>query len=146
VTPASCAYVAGYVQKKISKRQDPEYYDLPFVNKETGEIPTRVPEFTRMSLRPAIGLRWLKRYWTDVYPADRVVIQGKEYKPPRYYDKVMENPNHNLPGISFPDREALMFEVRSKRIEEARSLSKYQLNAKAVAFASRDDLFNSRKR
>jgi len=146
VTRASCAYAAGYVQKKISKRVDPAHYDLPFVNKDTGEIPTRVPEFTRMSLRPAIGLRWLKRYWTDVYPSDRVVIEGKEYKPPRYYDKVMEDPKHKLAGISFRDREALMFEVRSKRIEEAKSLSKYQLNAKAVAFASRDDLFNSRKR
>lgn len=88
VTPASAAYVAGYVRKKVAAMENPNLYQR--VIPETGEIIEVHPEFSRMSRRPAIGKRWIQRHWRDVYAHDRVVIDGRETKPPRYYDKWME--------------------------------------------------------
>jgi len=48
-----------------------------------------------MSLKPGIGAEWFKRYGADVYgkqaePAlDRVVVNGQEGKPPKYYDTLL---------------------------------------------------------
>ena len=54
---------------------------------ETGEIKERVPEFNRMSLKPGIGADWLKRFSADVYPHDYVVVNGRQTRPPKFYDK-----------------------------------------------------------
>jgi hypothetical protein len=37
-----------------------------------------------------LGLPWLKKYTTDVYPKDQVISNGRKAKPPRYYDKHLE--------------------------------------------------------
>lgn len=39
-----------------------------------------------MSLKPGIGALWFDKFHEDVYPHDRVVVNGVEEKPPRYYD------------------------------------------------------------
>ena len=58
---------------------------------ETGEIKERKPEFNKMSLKPGIGAEWYKKYTSDVYPNDYVVIRGKKVKPPKFYDKKFKN-------------------------------------------------------
>lgn len=88
VTMGSASYVASYVRKKVEARENEDYYIR--VVPETGELVEVAPEFARMSLRPAIGRRWIERYWRDVYPSDCVVVDGVEAKPPRYYDKWLE--------------------------------------------------------
>jgi len=88
LTYATAMYVAGYVRKKVRQRDDPEHYWR--VNPLTGEIVSIAPEFARMSRSPALGRRWIERFWQDVYPRDFVVMDGRERKPPRYYDKWME--------------------------------------------------------
>jgi len=40
-----------------------------------------------MSRRPGIGDGWLKKYKTDVYPDDHVIINGKPIKVPKFYDR-----------------------------------------------------------
>jgi hypothetical protein len=40
-----------------------------------------------MSLKPGIGYEWYKKYKTDVYPHDYVIIKGKKVRPPKFYDK-----------------------------------------------------------
>lgn len=84
----ACAYVAGYVNKKVRKKDFPDAYTR--VDPATGETHDIVPEFARMSRRPGIARDWITRYWRDVYPRDYVVLHGRKWKPPRYYDKWIE--------------------------------------------------------
>jgi len=85
VTFESAAYVARYIMKKVTGKNAKEHYTE--IDPESGEITTRKPEFTKMSLKPGIGYEWYKQYTSDVYPHDYVVIRGKKVKPPKYYDK-----------------------------------------------------------
>jgi len=43
-----------------------------------------------MSRGSAIGKGWMEQYASDVYPLDRVISRGREAKPPRAYDKMLE--------------------------------------------------------
>ena len=85
VTFESAAYVARYIMKKVTGKNAKEHYTE--IDSESGEIITRKPEFTKMSLKPGIGYEWYKQYTSDVYPHDYVIIRGKKVKPPKYYDK-----------------------------------------------------------
>lgn len=87
VTFESAAYVARYVMKKAQQEFDASYTD-----EHTGEYyeDVRVPEYNRMSLRPGIGATWLDQYKADVYPHDEVIVNGFPTRPPRYYDKRLE--------------------------------------------------------
>ncbi len=88
VTFQSAAYVARYILKKQTGKQAENHYAI--IDKETGEISHRVPEFTVMSRRPGIGANWFAKYSRDVYPSDHCTVQGKKYKTPKYYDKLLE--------------------------------------------------------
>jgi len=125
VTMASASYVAGYIRKKVRAQ------DCQRCNPVTGEILTS--EFARMSLRPAIGRRWIEEHWRDVYPRDFVVMDGYEAKPPRYYDKWMDQ-HHPL----------VMEDVRQARRDEVLELTTYQLNAGEKKAESRINLFSGR--
>lgn len=83
VTFDSAAYCARYIMKKVTGEFAQDYYD---VMTSDGQIVSRVPEFTNMSRRPGIGLTWFKKYGSHAYKWDSVVINGKEVRPPRYYD------------------------------------------------------------
>jgi len=91
VTFESAAYVARYVTKKITGPMALNYYNA--VDYRNGEILERKPEYTTMSRRPGIAAGWFEKYSSDVYPADLVVMRGKEMKPPKYYDRKYELQN-----------------------------------------------------
>jgi hypothetical protein len=91
VTYESASYVARYVMKKINGEQQNEHY------KEV------IPEYATMSRgkKNAIGYRWYSKYGlSDCHNNDRVSIRsdnGTFYiKPPRYYDKLLEQNNLTL--------------------------------------------------
>jgi len=86
VTFESAAYVARYIMKKITGHNSSAHYRD--VDLSTGEIINRMPEFNRMSLKPGIGALWFDKFTSDVFPHDRVIINGVKSKPPRYYDKL----------------------------------------------------------
>nr|WAE43412.1 MAG: replication initiator protein [Microviridae sp.] len=86
VTFESCAYVARYIMKKVTGVNADNHYE--HVDTSTGEVIWRVPEFTRMSLKPGIGAQWFEKFVGDVFPHDRVVVNGKACKPPKYYDRL----------------------------------------------------------
>ena len=101
VTFESAAYVARYVMKKRTGKGVGDHYET--TDMETGEIKDRTPEFNRMSLKPGIGYGWYKRFTTDIYPHDYVVINGREARPPKFYDKKFAD--------DFPEEfEALQFQ------------------------------------
>lgn len=88
LTHESAQYIASYCTKKITGEKAGRHYTR--VNMETGEIHEVTPEYARMSLNPAIALTWIQKYRDDVYNYDYVVTNGKQNKPPRYYDKVLQ--------------------------------------------------------
>jgi hypothetical protein len=101
VTFESAAYVARYVMKKRTGKCIGDHYET--TDMETGEIKERVPEFNRMSLKPGIGFGFYKKFTSDIYPHDYVVINGRETRPPKFYDKKFAD--------DFPeDFEALQFQ------------------------------------
>ncbi|WNK14225.1 MAG: replication initiator protein [Microvirus sp.] len=87
VTFESAAYIARYCMKKVNGDLAKAHYE--YVDKD-GVIYDRLPEFNHMSLKPAIGKRWLEKFQTDVFPRDYVVIRGVKTKPPKYYDRIFE--------------------------------------------------------
>ena len=95
VTFESAAYVARYIMKKITGDMAQEYYSD--IDPQTGEVlNTRLPEYTTMSRRPGIGIGWLEKYSSDVYPHDRVVLRGSKFKPPAAYDRWLEMTDPSL--------------------------------------------------
>ena len=87
VTFESAAYVARYVMKKRTGDAAEDYYR--YIDRD-GVVHDRVPEFVRMSRRPGVGKTWFEKYGRDVYPGDFVVVKGRKYRPPRYYDEQLE--------------------------------------------------------
>lgn len=95
LTFESAAYCARYALKKVTGPGAASHYER--VDITTGLCFSLVPEFVRMSLRPAIAKRWFQKFHSDVFPSDQVVARGHAMKPPRYYEKLMESTGD--PGI-----------------------------------------------
>lgn len=91
ITFESAAYVARYIMKKITGKQQQKHYEK--TDQETGEIIRLKPEFNSMSRAQGIGLAWLTKYTSDVYPHSYVIVRGKKSNPPRYYDKQYQKTN-----------------------------------------------------
>lgn len=85
LTFESAAYCSRYITTKLLGNAAKDVYH---VNRITGELFVRVPEFTKMSLKPGIGRPFYDRFRSDMFPHDRVVIRGAVSKPPRYYAKL----------------------------------------------------------
>jgi hypothetical protein len=85
VTFASAAYIARYCVAKVNGALASKHYEVMDAD---GVVTSLLPEFNHMSLKPAIGKRWLERYMTDVYPRDFVVVNGAKMRPPKYYDSI----------------------------------------------------------
>lgn len=88
ITFESAAYVARYIMKKVTGNAAESHYSS--IDPDTGEVITRSPEYVTMSRRPGIGKAWFDKYYSDVFPHDRVVINGRRMRPPRYYDGLYE--------------------------------------------------------
>lgn len=93
VTFASAAYIARYCVQKVTGDLAASHYR---VITGDGEIIDRTPEFNHMSLKPAVGKRWLEKFRSDVYPRDYVIVNGVKVKPPKYYDVLFEKED---PGV-----------------------------------------------
>lgn len=88
VTFESAAYVARYVCKKVTGNNAEEHYKA--WDWRLGREIEVQPEFCQMSLKPGIGYPWFEKYGSEVFPHDRVVVNGHAAKPPRAYDKWMK--------------------------------------------------------
>lgn len=97
LTFESAAYCARYTLKKINGARAEKHYRV--VDKSTGEVTYRHPEFVRMSRRPAIGKLWFEKYSGDCYPSDFLLTPSGKIKPPRYYDKEAERKGIDLAPV-----------------------------------------------
>lgn len=109
----SAAYVAGYCVKKATGKSAHERYSR--VSEKTGEITQVKPDYATMSLKPGLGAKWFEKYHGDVYPEDVVIMNGKPFRPPPYYDTLLERQNPSL-----------WEEIKSKRQEIVRTDANYQ--------------------
>lgn len=80
----SCAYVARYMLKKVNGDKSLKRYTDPI----TGFVRTK--EYVTMSRRPGIASAWFSKYKNDTFPRDQVLMNGVTMKPPRFYDKKLE--------------------------------------------------------
>lgn len=89
VTFESAAYCARYCTKVLSGDEGSDPHALDILDPDTGEIYTRVKEFSRMSLKPGIGAEWLSRFKSEVRADGKIVTNGHLARAPRYYrDKI----------------------------------------------------------
>ncbi|WNK12966.1 MAG: replication initiator protein [Microvirus sp.] len=123
VTFESAAYVARYIMKKVLGQAAANHYTE--IDASTGEIKQRNPEYTRMSLKPGIGARWLEKYATDVYPEGKVVVRGHTSTSPKYYDKKFKK-------MSPLEYEDLLFERHKEQQKRPGENSKERLATKEI--------------
>lgn len=74
----TAAYCSAYILKKITGDLAEAHYN------------GKLPEYITMSTRPAIGRTWLGKYSGETWRDDTVVMNGREMKPPPYYDKLLK--------------------------------------------------------
>lgn len=86
VTFESAAYCARYCVQKVTGPNAELHYRRIDADGEY-QLP---PEFNKMSLKPGIGDQFYRKWRADMYPHDYVVVNGKEMKPPKYYDKLFK--------------------------------------------------------
>lgn len=88
VTFESAAYVARYIMKKVTGHRAESHYEWI---SDYGEVVNRQPEYVTMSRRPGIGKGWIDLFGnSDVFPHDRVIMNGAKFRPPRFYDGIYE--------------------------------------------------------
>jgi len=104
----TAAYTARYATKKITGKKAASHYER--VDPETGEIFNLQPEYATMSNRGGIGRSWLEKYFSEVYPSDTVLVNGRLVRPPRFYDKICKELN--------PDIFQAVRKERLKKLEE----------------------------
>lgn len=102
----SAAYVARYCTKKITGPASDLHYGAKYCEYpstkllEPGQVdPGRnpvLPEFAHPSSRLGVGKDFYKRFKSDIYPDDFVVINDRKVRPPRYYDKLLEKDDPKL--------------------------------------------------
>lgn len=82
----SACYVAKYCTKKVTGKNADAHYER--VNLATGETWKVRPEFATMSRRPGLGSEFYRKFGKEVFDNDSVIYNGREARPPRYYDKL----------------------------------------------------------
>lgn len=98
VTFRSASYVARYALKKLYHGADGSH---------------RYEPISKRSVRPAIGKRWIERYWRDVFSYGYIVLpDGSQCGIPRYYETWFKN---NKPQ----EWEHYVTHVKSKIISDA---------------------------
>lgn len=87
----TAAYVAGYIQKKVTGEKANAHYKRV---DSTGRTVRIIPEYVTMSRRPGIGKKFFDKFKTDLYPKDYFTLgDGKKLSPPKYFDRNLERIN-----------------------------------------------------
>ena len=86
-----------------------------------------IPEFSSMSLKPAIGRQWFDDHAFDIYPKDEIQLpKGRLVTPPRYFDQCMEKLDEDLMVSVKDERKDIAEKLEHARLlETALSKSDY---------------------
>ncbi len=129
LTYDSAAYVARYTLKKMGGEKAKKQYER--VNAETGEITEVRPEYATMSRRKGIGANWFQKYSSDIYPEDFVVMKGKKFRPPKYYDQLLEKQNPKMMEKIKVRRQNVTKQIKGDETYERRIVKDKVIKAKA---------------
>jgi hypothetical protein len=133
VTFDSASYVAGYVQKKINGKQKESHYAI--IDSKTGEyFGQRQQEYSTMSRRPGIAGLWFAKHKSDVFPSDNIHINGREMRPPKYYDRLYEIDNQEIMDEIKKNRQEHFKENAHLYTPEALAQAKLNHNARMSIF------------
>lgn len=113
LTFETAQYTASYVTKKLNNER--RYTRL---DPETGELIALEQPRAMMSLKPAIGRNWLDQFGDAMGIHDHVVVNGRVQKPPKYYDRWLEETN---PGRYLENKEARIEGIEKKTPEQNRA-------------------------
>lgn len=94
LTYQTAAYCARYVIKKIGGDQAANHYLR--IHPVTGKLCQVKPEFSTSSRRPGLGDSWLKKYKSDFFPSDFVVVDRKKHPVPKFYIKKLQEEEQQL--------------------------------------------------
>lgn len=112
----SAAYAARYALKKYSTPGDDDLYMR--VDVTSGAVTFVSKEFSHMSLKPGIGVSFLSKYSSDVFPSAECYARGVMSNAPRYYvEKWWRKDNPEL--IDLKERRA--FDNYGKRADNTRA-------------------------
>lgn len=120
-TWATANYVARYVTKKVVDKHDAS--------------DSRVREFLTMSRRPGIGQAWAALYLDEWYARDSLVANGKEMRPPKYYEGLLEKRSPALLRFVKAQRRKVAAEMECKRVN-AGGVTHHSTDAVRVARVS----------
>lgn len=134
VTFKSAAYVARYVMKKITGAAAVQHYQR--TDDFTGEVYQVKPEFNRMSLRPAIGSRWIEKYYPQVFAHGSLRDGSRSIRVPRFYDEFLKKVSL-LDGTNFDDFE---FERFRKGVQFAEDNTRERLAVREAVVIGRQKL------
>lgn len=117
VSADSAAYVARYCHV----RTGPDFRKVyERIDSETGEIYRVRDEYARMSTRPAVAKAWFVANYSDVFPRDRVLLDGRFVKPPRVYLRWLRSLDPGLYAQVTADRGEVLAEPPSPHDSAAR--------------------------
>ena len=133
LTFESAQYVAQYTVKR--KGRDPEA--LHRFNSETGESWYVHREYITASSRPGIGAPWFDEHWRSVYPDDFVVVNGKQRRPPRYYDLLLSRKDPELWSLVSRNRMKRAL-ARAKALDQEKVDPWRERRAREARIESRD--------
>lgn len=119
VTFDSAAYVARYCTKKITGKNADEHYQ------------GREPEYMTCSRRPAIGLEWIQKYLSDVFPHDEIIINGKKMSVNRYYEKYLEKHDPDMYYDVKTSRESM--DIKEDAVRRIREYEVQTLRQKTIS-------------
>lgn len=134
VTFESAQYVARYILKKQNGKRGELDYQVTDI--ETGEVCYKEKEMCQMSRKPGIGREFYEKYKSEIFPVDRVVMNGMEMKPPKYYHSLMKNENRWIHEEVQQKREKRATLMKENQSDE-RLLVREKVQKARIAFSSK---------
>lgn len=111
LTPDNAGYAARYMVKKINGERAEQHYSR--IHPHTGVVSQVHPEFITMSTSPGLGADFFRKYQSDCFPSDFLVLQGEKVSIPRYFFKLMAREEVS-PSLRTPSEQ-----VKTKRVQDA---------------------------
>lgn len=135
VTFDSAAYVASYTFKKT--KGPAEEAQNQRIDTSTGEVWSVKSPYATMSRNKGLGTTWFEKYRGDLYPHDYAIAKGQKFRPPKFYDRMLEK--------SDPD---LWEEIKEKRkvhvLQSPQELSQARQDTKEEVLRRKAKLYSTR--